>query len=208
MTFDANKKRIIIRAFACFMVLYSILLVGARASREAKTLTLRNASDTLMPLAELATEDGGRFGGCHTKAQASHAEMLLKYVDHMNSRHLPLLIRLLPFSKDRIVKRLRKVAKKLEDGVPSGNDKVAQEQARRNIEEAAESIGQLLTELGLLTAEPITTFEPEAMSEEIQAAIRNSLLDAHEKAEIYIKNATLANGEQACMKIDDICVIA
>lgn len=199
MTFDAKKKSIIIRASVCFMVLCSVLLAGARASREAKTLSLRHASDTLMPLAELFTEGGGRFGGCHTKAQESHAEMVLRYVEHMNSRHVPFLVRLLPFSNDRIVKRLQKVGQELKDGVPSGNDEVAQEEARRNIEEAAEAIGQLLTESGLLTAEPITTFEPEVMSEEIQDAIRNSLLEAHEKADIYAADPNLANGEEACM---------
>lgn len=190
-----NRNRIIIRASVCLMVLSSVLLVGAKTSREAKTLTLRNATDSLMALAELATEGGGRY----TEAQKSHTELVQSYVDHMNSRYVPILLRVLPFSRKNVVKRLAEIAEDLAKTVPSGDDNVAQDKARENIERVAESFAKFLTESELLTSEPITAFEPEVMSREIQDAIRNSLVEAHEKAEIYIKDPNIANADQACM---------
>lgn len=201
MTFDPNRKSIIIWASVCFMVLCCVLLMGARVSRESKALTLRNATDSLMPLAELYTEGGGRYGGRHTEAQKSHAKMIQRYVDHMNSRHVPVLLRLPPFSKKNIVKRLAKVAEELAKNVPSENENGAQDKAGKNIKQAAKSIAQFLTETEpeLFTGELIITFEPEVMSGEMQDALRKSLREAHEKAEIYVKDPNMAKAEEACM---------
>lgn len=189
-----HKGSIIISVLVCLVIICFLFLVG-KVSGEAKKLTLRNASDCLMPLIELATESGGNYGGNHVEAMKSHAEMIQKYVDHMNKRNrdLSFPLRLTPFSGKNIAKCLEEVADELRKEVHS------KDEARKKIEQAAESIIQFLTELELFREEPIIAFEAEVMSEGIQKALKKSLKEAHDAAEKYAKDPNVANAEEACM---------
>lgn len=94
MTATQYKKRFAACLLGCLMTICFFFLVG-KVWGEAKKLSSRNASDTLMLLMELATEGGGKYGGCYTKAQKSHAEMVQEYVGHINEKHIviPIVIR-------------------------------------------------------------------------------------------------------------------
>lgn len=193
MTFTTHKKRIIILVSVCLMILCSLLLIGAKTAEKAKTLNLRNATDSLMPLVELATESGGKYGGNHIRAMDSHADMIHKYVYHMNERQLSFLLRMPPFSRKNVVKCLKEVANEL------GKDAFSKDEARKKIQKASKTIAQFLTELELFTEEQTIAIEPEVMSEEIQKELKKSLKEAHDAAEKYAKDPNVPNAEMACM---------
>ncbi|MHC4680077.1 MAG: hypothetical protein ACYTEK_15420 [Planctomycetota bacterium] len=148
-----------------------------------------------MPLIELATESGGNYGGNHIEAMRSHADMIQSYVDHMKKRNrdLSFLLRLPPFSGDNVVTCLEKVAEELRERAHSDDE------ARKKIEQAAESIIQFLTDLELFREEPIIAFESEVVSEGIDKALKRSLGKAHDTAEKYAKDPNVPNAENACM---------
>lgn len=189
-----HKGRIIISLLVCLVIVSFLFLVG-KVSGEAKKLALRNATDCLMPLIELATESGGNYGGSHIEAMKSHAEMIQDYVNHMKERNrdLPFLLRLTSFSGRKIVKGLEQVAEELSKGADS------KDEARKKIEQAAESMVQFLIELELFAKQPTTGFEAELMSNGIGEALKKSLKDAHDAAERYAKDPNVPNAEQACM---------
>jgi len=193
MAFTTSKKRIIIYISVWLIILCSFLFMGAKAYRQATMLNLRNAADSLMPLVELATESGGNYGGNYIEAKKSHAEMIKKYVDHMNERNVSFLLRLPPFSKKNIVKYLEEIAEEL------GKEVHSKDEARKKIEQAAKSIVQFLAELEFFTEEQIIAFKSEVMSKEIKDALKESLKEAHDRAEIYANDLNVANAEEACM---------
>ena len=195
-----HKGSIIISVLVCLVIVCFLFLVG-KISGEAKTLNLQNATDCLMPLVELATEAGGNYGGSHIEAMKSHADMLQKYVDHMNKRNrdLSFLLQLPPFSRKNIVKRLENVVKNLREKLTSQSEADQCEEACEKIKAATKSIAQFLTELELFRGETIIDFEPEVISKDIQNTLKKSLKEAHDAAEEYAKEQTVANAEIACM---------
>ena len=196
----AHRASIIITLLVCLVIICSIVLVG-QVSGEVKKLTLRDASDSLMPLIELATESGGKYGGDHIKAMESHADMIQKYVDHMNERNreLSFLFRLPLVPRKDIAKHLEEVVKELRKKLDSESVADQREEARKKIETAANSIAQFLTELELFKEEPIIAFKPELISKDIQKDLKKSLKVAHDTAEKYAQDPNVANAEMACM---------
>lgn len=185
MAFTTNKKMIIIWVSACLMVFCSAWLMYTKADRKAQMLNLRNTTDSLMLLTELASESGDDY----TNKVALFKELMLDYTEHMKQRNLHWLIQLPPFSKKNVAKELKRAAEYLaDDRNPS-----------EAIEKASKSISEFLNESKPFTGEPIVTSEPEAISQEIRDALRNSLVKVHEKAEIYSNDASVANSASACM---------
>lgn len=185
MTFIRNKARTLIWAFSCLMIMCSVLLMGAG---EAKKLTLHNATDSLMLLRELEHESGKGF----MRARACHLGILKDYVAQMEDRHRSILLKLPPFSKNKVTEQLKSVVKILEGNEAGGTN------AERQIKAASKEIAGFLSKSKLLTSEPIITFEPEAMSKEIQDTLEESLAVAHDKANIYASEPTVSNAEMAC----------
>lgn len=189
MSFTTRKKTAIIWVSAFLMVSCSVLIMGTKASRRAKTLALRNATDSLMLLVELASESGDDYA--EDKA-ALFVELLRTYAGHMERRDSYWLFRFPPFSKKNAVKELERAAKYLK--------KADQTNACEAIDKASKSLAQFLNESKPFTDDPIITFEPELISEEIQNAIVESLNDAHEKVERYAKEVrTVNDAKTTCM---------
>lgn len=188
-----HKKGIEIYVLVCLTVLCSYLFVGAKVWRQAKTLNSRNAADSLMLLVELEDECGGDY----IQAKAAHAEILHKYVRHMESRQPYHLLLLPPFSKNNIVKELKRAAKDLGEGLSPGSEADQQKEARKKIEAASEAIAGFFSKSKPFTDEPSIAFVPEAIPEEIRTAIVESLKESHEKAEMYADDTNMANSEAA-----------
>ncbi len=104
---SSKEKNTIITIAACFMVLCSTLLVGARYLRESDALNLRNVTDSFILLTELATESSEDY----IQAKADHIEMLRKYVKHMENRRRHWVFVL----KNDITEELKLAIKKLEE---------------------------------------------------------------------------------------------
>lgn len=155
----------------------------------------RNAADSLMLLVELEDECGGDY----IQAKAAHAEILHKYVRHMESRQPYHLLLLPPFSKNNIVKELKRAAKDLGGELSPESEADQQKEARKKIEAASEAIAGFFSKSKPFTDEPIITFGPETetISEEIRTAIKESLKESHEKAEMYADDPNMANSEAA-----------
>ncbi len=189
MHFTTRKKKAIIWVSAFLMVWCSLLIMGTNASRRAKTLALRNATDSLMLLIELASESGDD----HAEDKAAlFVELLLTYAEHMEHRDSHWIFRFPLFSKNNAVEELKLAAKYLK--------KADQKNASEVINEASKSLTQFLNESKPFTDDPIITFEPELISEKIQNAIKESLEGAHEKAERYANEVrTVDDAKTLCM---------
>lgn len=184
-----HKGSTITSVLVC-LVIICVLFLGNKVFGEAKKLNLRNATDSLMLLIELATEAGDDYAN----AKTVHAKLLRDYVGHMEQRDLHWLLRLPPFSKKNVAKVLKRVAEDLE--------KADQLNAREEIKSASETIAQFLTESKPFTSEPISTFEPEVISEEIRDVLKESLIGSHEKVERYAnanESLTVDDAKAACM---------
>ena len=180
-----NKRNIIlILSLVCFAIF--IVAAIANALEEAKILNLRNANDSLMAIIELKKESGGNYN----KAKADHIEMLRQYVGHMDSRDLSFLFQLPPFSNKNVTKELERAVEDLE--------KADQLNARKAIENASNSIAKFLAQSKSFTSEPITTFEPEVIPQELQTVTKKALADSHEKVEKYADDSNMTNAEKAC----------
>lgn len=73
------------------------------------------------------------------------------------------------------------------------------DEARDKRDQASKEIAEYLKEWNFFSEKSAIIFEPEVMSEEIQAIIAYEFKDAHEKAEIYADNPNLPNAEAACI---------
>lgn len=183
-----DKGRIIISVLVCLVIICGLFL-GNKVFGEAKKLNLHNATDSLMLLMELATESGDDY----VQAKSDFLKILRDYTNHIEKRDLNWLLQLPPFSKKNVVKKLESVAKDLEEA--------DDQNACKAIEKASESIAKFLTDSKMFTDEPITVFEPEVMSKEIQDAIRRSLKETHEKVERFAANEsrTVDDARGVCM---------
>jgi Asp-tRNA(Asn)/Glu-tRNA(Gln) amidotransferase C subunit len=191
-----NNKKIIFWILICLMLLLSALIMSDKALKKWETFVSRNEAYSLMPLvtlAELCTEQGGQYGGSYTIAQISYADMFQTYVDHTKNIDKPFLLKLLPSSQKDIVKCLEKIAEELREHSSS------EREASEKIWQAAESIARFFSDTRLLTDEPVINLEPEVISTDIREEIIKALDDAHERAEIYAKNPTIAAAEEVCM---------
>lgn len=186
-----TDKKIVIHVSVWLTILSCFLLLGAKVWRRAEVLNLRNASDSLILLIEFKTEPGMDY----IQAKADYAEMLHKYIRHMESRGDSFLIRLPPFSKNNIVKVLEWAAEDLEEGLSSEKETDQQKEARKKIEAASEAIARFFNKSKLFIDEPIITFEVKPFSEEIRTAIKESLEEAHKKADMYEDDTNMANFE-------------
>lgn len=193
----SNKgKKMIISMASFFMVLCSVLLVGAKSLSEADTLNLHNVADSLILLTELATESSE---DC-VRAKVDHIEMLDKYVKHMENRHRPWAFVL----KNDITKELKLIIKTLEeDRSKDGsedlqwNEAYQQSEASVRIEIASKTIVDFLSKHKLFTYEPIVDFGSEVVSEEMKTTIRDLLNEAHKKTQTYINDLNMLNSELA-----------
>lgn len=181
------KKKITIQILFCFLLILCFFYVCSKVWATSKNLASRNASDTLILLVELATESGDDY----SQAKILFVEQLQVYAEHMKQRELHWLLRLSPSPRKNAAKELERVADYLE--------KADQINARQAIEKASESIAKFLTESKTFTDEPITTFEPEAISKEIQTLINTSLDKTNEKTDIYASDPNVAKSRAACM---------
>ncbi|MBZ9577473.1 hypothetical protein KJA13_00330 [Patescibacteria group bacterium] len=173
---QTNTIRILV--VAC-LILCCLYLIGV-VRREARALNLRNVTDSLILSIEFTTEPGMDY----IQAKADYVEILYKYVRHMENRHIPLLFF---FSRSNIAGDLKRVVRDLE--------KADELNAREAIEKASEAIAEFFTKTKPFTDESIITFESEVISEEIQTAIKDSLQEAHEKAETCANDSNVANFE-------------
>ena len=183
MEFTPRKKKIFYVS-VWVVILGSFLFMVAKAWGEAKTLNLRNATDSLMPLIELRKESGGHYD----KAKADHVDMLNRYVRNMESRELSFLLKLPPFSNKNVAKELEHVAKVLQED----------ENSCEAIAKAAESIAKFLDRSKLCEGKPVISFKTEVISEELKNAIKDSLRESQEKVEIYANDPNVDNSEDAC----------
>lgn len=192
MAFTTHKKGIVIWLLVCLTILCCVFLMGAKASAVANRLALRNATDSLILLVELATEAGPDYN----EAKALFAELLRTYSNQMERRDSYWLLQLPSFTKKNIAKDLKRV----EAEYLRGNDQ-QNEEAHKKIEAAKNAIAKFLTESKLFTDEQIVTFEPEVIPEDIKNDIRDSLDEAHKKAEIYANNEprTVDDAKAVCM---------
>jgi len=182
---DKGKKTIVSMA-SFFMVLCSVLLVGAKSLSEADTLSLHNVTDSLILLTELATESSE---DC-VRAKVDHIEMLDKYVKHMESRHRPWVFVL----KNDITEELKLAIKKLEEDEKEADQQM---EAGVKIETASKAIAEFLDRHKLFMNGPVVGSELEAVSEEMQTTVRKLLDEAHKKTQTYINDLNMVNSEVA-----------
>ncbi|MHC4752073.1 MAG: hypothetical protein ACYTFW_19650 [Planctomycetota bacterium] len=188
MSFTRRKKTAIIWMSALLMVSCSALIMRTKVSSRAKTLALRNATDTLMLLIELESDSGD---GYSVAKAALFEDLLLTYAEHMERRDLHWIFRIPPFSKKNAVDELKLAAEYLREADHTDAFEV--------IKKASESLAQFLNESKPFTDDPIINFEPEIISEEIQKALKESLKEAHSALEEYAKDKTVASAEKSCM---------
>lgn len=181
-----KEKNIIIVMAVCFMVICSSLLVTARDLRGSDALNLRNATDSLILLVELATESSENY----IQAKADHIEMLGKYVKHMENRHKPWAFVL----KNDITVELKLAIKKLGEDEKEANQ---QAEAIAKIKIASKTIAEFLDKHKLLMDEPVVGSEFEVVSKEMQTTIRKLLDEAHKKTQAYIDDLNMINSEVA-----------
>ncbi len=189
----SHKKDLALLLTIWLVISGCVLSLFLKAWDQARTLKLHNATDSLMLLAELANESGMDY----IQAKAAYAEMLHKYVRLMESRHPFPLLMVPPLSKNNIVKELKRAANDLEGELSPGSEADQQRDARKKIEAASEAIAEFFSKSKPFTDEPIITFGPGTISEEIRTAIKGSLKESHEKVEIYANDKNMANSEAA-----------
>lgn len=193
---DKQKNTIVTKApyfmILCSVVLYLMPLIRANdlANIEAddlveiSVLNVRNATDTLILLIELATESSGDY----VRAKTDHIEMLNKYIKHMKNRNRPWL-----FEND-IAEELKLVIKKLKEDEKEVD---RQMEACEKIEIASKTIAKFLNKHKLFINEPIVSPKPEVISEEMQTTIKDLLNEAHKKTQAYINDLNMINSEIA-----------
>ena len=179
-----KEKKSIITVATCFMVLCSVLLVGARDLREADVLSLCNATDSLILLTELATESSKDY----IQAKADHVEMLNEYVKYMKNRNGPWL-----FEND-IAEKLKLVIKSLKKDEKKADQQV---EAGIKIETASKTIAEFLSKHRLFMDKPVVGSEYEVVSEEMQTTVRKLLDEADKKTQTYINDLNMVNSEVA-----------
>ncbi len=184
-----NNQKIAIGEIVVVFLASVFLITQIR--KEAKRIALRNVNDSLILLVELATEPGENY----IQAEITYGEMLRRYVRHMQGRETPSFLlspniakELGHIQKDCLSKEDVKI---FVDRSESKKQKLSQ----RRIKMASRAITKLLYSFKLSREGPTPIFEPEAISREIEDAIRHSLKEAHEKAEIYTNNPNMVNAE-------------
>lgn len=180
-----SKEKPIVYISVWLLISFYFLFMVIKSYTSAKWLASRNIEDSLILLVELATEPGPDYN----ESKTLFSGLLLDYAKHMEGRRPYPLLLWPPLSKRNIVKEMRRIAGDLENA--------DQTNAREAIERASKSITEFLAESKLFAAEPIITFEPEVMPEELQVAIKESLRESHEKAEIFTNDPNMANSEAA-----------
>jgi hypothetical protein len=166
-----------------------LLFLANKVSGEANRLALRNASDTLILLVELATEAGPEY----EEAKGMFVNLLGTYSNQMEGREGHWLLDVPPWWNKNVANELKGVAAHLE--------KADQSTACKAIEAASRRIALFLIDSKLFAKESVVTFQSEVIPEEIQNDIRNSLDDARQKVERYAngETPTLDDAKVVCM---------
>lgn len=171
-----KQRNVIMIATICFMVLCFTSSMEAKDLREEDVLNLRNATDSLILLTELATESSGDY----VQAKADHIEMLSEYVKHMENRHGFRTV----VSKNDIRKELKLAIKRLKKD-------------DSKLKVASEAIARFLSKHKLFRNEPILKAKPEIISKKMRAVIKDLLNEANKKTRIHVSDPNMVNAEVA-----------
>ena len=176
-----SRRTILITAVSVVALIVITLFVITKV--KLTILVQRNANDTLMLLAELATETG--FD--HIRANTIHAEMLQKYTEHMEQRPGADLLRCLhpELSPKR---QLAHVAADLRMPLSQADEMRQQMEAREKSQAATVSVHRFLTRSNQSSEIRIAMFGPEFPSPEVLTLVIASLNESHEQVEKYANN--------------------